>query len=119
MAEAQDITLESIISKYQLNREDLDAEFSRKDMLSIAVKITDWRVIGRYLGIPKEKLTSINIDSRTEDERRIVLLETWKERESSRATYTRLMDTLHQRGRNDLVEEICKLIAARILSESG
>lgn len=118
MAEAQAVSLKDILSQYGLTNEDLDKEIpSTGDIiiLQIANKIKDWERAGYYLGIPDEKLVAIKTDNRTEEQRRIKLLHIWKERECSRATYLRLVTVLHQLGRNDLVEDICKLISTGIV----
>ena len=110
MAEAQVVTLEDVISQCGLKKEDLNKECTlTNDMLEIINKITDWKVTGTYLGIPKEKLVSIEVESRTEAQRRIAVLQTWKEREGKRATYLKLVATFNQQGRNDLVEKICRV----------
>ena len=115
MAETQVVTLEDVTSQCELKKKDLDKECTATNdniMLEIIIKITDWKVTGTYLGIPKEKLVSIEVEHRTEEQRRIAILQTWKEREGRRATYLKLAATLNQQGRNDLVEEICRVVTS-------
>lgn len=113
MAEALTVTVDDITSRYGLKKEDLDKECTlTSDMLKIINKVTDWKTTGTYLGIPKEKLASIEEENRTEEQRRIAVVQTWKEREGRRATYLKLAATLNLRGRNDLVEDICGMIAS-------
>ena len=82
MAEAQVVTLEGVISRWGLKKDDLDKECTLDNgMLEITNKMTDWKVTGTYLGIPKEKLVSIEVEHKTEEQRRIAVLQTWKERD--------------------------------------
>jgi hypothetical protein len=114
---AEGTSLEEILRRHGLTREDCDKDCPTDNvMLQIANKLVDWKMMGYSLGIPSEKLTAIEVENRTEETRRITLFHTWKQREGIRATYLRLMTALHQRGRNDLVDEICRQIAPAILS---
>jgi hypothetical protein len=113
MAEILAVTVDDVISRWELKKEDLNKECTlTNDMLKIINKITDWKVIGTYLGIPTEKLVSIEEENRTEEQRRIAVLKTWKEREGSRATYLKLVATFNLKGRNDLIEDICRMITS-------
>ena len=113
MAEAPTVTVDDVISRCRLKKEDLDKECTlTSDMLEIINQITDWKTTGTYLGIPKEKSVSIEEENRTEEQRRIAMVQTWKEREGRRATYSKLAAMLNLRGRNDLVEDICGMIAS-------
>ena len=120
MAEGQVVGLEEILRRHGLTREDCDKECPTNNiMLQIANKIVDWKMMGYSFGIPNQKLVAIEVENRTEETRRITLFHTWKEREGSGATYLRLMSALHQRGRNDLVEELCRQIAPASRSRPG
>ena len=110
MAEVQGITLAVILSRHGLQENDLHKECSLSDILQIAIKIRDWKVMGNYLSIPEEKLEAIRVNNGTEEQRRIASLQAWKEREGSSATYLKLAAALNKRERNDLVEEICRVV---------
>ena len=108
--EAQSRSLDDILAKQGLKREDVDKECSQAIRFEIAMKITDWKMAGHYLSIPSQTLRDIKIENETEDERRIVLLQTWHKREGRKATYYRLLEALHRLHRRDLVEDLCGLI---------
>ena len=59
-------------------------------------------MIGHYFGIPEEKLVAIQVENRTEEERRVALLSTWNKREGRQATYLVLIHAL--------VDILCGLI---------
>ena len=105
-----ELYLEEILSKHGLTKNDLDEICSPRIRYDIALKIIDWKMIGHYFGIPKEKLTAIEIENRTEEERRVELLCTWSEQEGKQATYLKLIHALYHRKRSDLVNTLCGLI---------
>ena len=110
MAVGLELDLEEILSQYNIAREDLDEECSPGIRYEIAVQIIDWKMIGYYFGIPKEKLVAIEEENRTAEQRRVDLLCTWSMREGRQATYLKLIKALYHRDRRDLVETVCKLI---------
>ena len=65
---------------------------------------------GHYLSMSSQTLCDIKVENETENERRIVLLQTWHKREGRKATYYRLLEALHRCERRDLVEDLCRLI---------
>ena len=108
--EAQSQSLDEILAEQGLKREDVDKECSQAIRFEIAMEITDWKMAGHYLSIPSQTLRDIKIENETENERRIVLLQTWHKREGRKATYYRLLEALHRLHRRDLVEDLCRLI---------
>ena len=47
----------------------------------------DWKLIERCVGLPEADLTAVDGDNRTVEEKRVGMMEKWKERFSFRATY--------------------------------
>ena len=117
MAVSLKLDLEEVLSQNDITREDLDKECSPGIRYEIAIRIIDWKMIGYYFGIPKEKLVAIEKENRTEEQCRVDLLYTWSMREGRQATYYKLINALYHRDRRDLVETVCKLI--RISSNVG
>jgi hypothetical protein len=105
-------TLNEILSRHGLQREDVDRECFQGIRYQISVKIDNWKMVGRYLGIPEEKLSDIqnDVNNKCEEERRVVMLHTWHQIKGSQATYLSLMIALHQHYRRDLVEKLCGMI---------
>ena len=65
-------SLNDILSQYDIAEEDLNKECSGDIRY-----IIDWQVTGYCLDIPKEKIAAIHVDKKTEEQRRIALLDTW------------------------------------------
>ena len=108
--EAQNETLENILSEEGLKKEDLNKECSQAIRYEMAMKIRHWKMIGRCLEISELTLHDIEAENRREEACRVALLETWHKQKGRRATYHRLLRALYQRRRRDLVEVLCELI---------
>ena len=108
-----EVTLEDILSACGLAKERLQEECSREIILKIAAKLKDWKMVGHYLNIPPERLTAIDRENHTENQRKVAMFDTWHEREGKAASCMRLTSALYQQGRRDLVESLCKAIAAQ------
>ena len=100
-------TLDDILIHCGLEKKDLVGECPRDIRIKLAVKLVDWKVFGAFLGFPPEKLASIDTENRTEDQRKIALLDSWHERESEDATSLKLAEVLYERNRRDLVSYLC------------
>ena len=100
-------SLEEIISLYGLTRKDLESVCPRDVRHEVALKVVDWKMVGHFFNVPQEKLTTIDLENRTEDQRKVALLDTWSNREGEGASYLKLAHVLNQRRRNDLVKFLC------------
>lgn len=105
-----DPSLGTIISRHELESKDLEQECPRNVRVEISQKLTDWMMTGHHLDIPPEKIVAIDIDFRTEEQKRVALLNTWGQREGKGATFFKLAEALHRGGRADLVDKLCGMI---------
>jgi hypothetical protein len=108
-----ELKLEDIVSQCGLTRERLHQECSREIILKIAAKLEDWKMVGYYLNMPTVKLKAIERENDTEDQRKVAMLDTWRKGEGTAASYWKLANALYQHGRRDLVEILCRAIAAQ------
>lgn len=102
-------SLEDILSRHGYERKDLDGRYPPEMRLEIAELLDDWKMIGYYFGFSQQKLNDIKLDNDNEEQRRLALLDAWEQREGEGATYLKLAEALHHRGRADQVEKLCKL----------
>ena len=77
----------------------------------IAKEVSEWTLVGRYLGISKQDLTAIGCQYDTEAQKKVAMFDTWHEREGSNATYLRLADAFYQCGRKDLIDLLCLTVS--------
>ena len=110
--------MEEILVRCSLKKDDLKSECPREILTKIALKITDWKVFGNILSIPKETIKSIEVGNGTEEQRRIAILNSWHERESRSATSFILAEKLYEHDRRDLVTELCELVKSSTEQEA-
>ncbi len=103
-------SLDELISRQGLERKDLERKCPVGVRLDVAKHLGDWKMVGRYLGFPPQTLNDIEVENRTEERRRVALLDAWDKREGKGATYLKLAESLHHRERTDLVEKLCEII---------
>ena len=85
-------------------------ECSEEDIYTIAGYDLDWRVVGRRL-IGEQKVTDIDHDGSSENDKKDKMLLEWKKTKSHDATYQALVNVLRMIGNNataDRVEELKK-----------
>ena len=109
--------LEDLLAHYDLQRKDLESVCPQEVRDRIALKLEDWKMVGRCFKFPPEKLTAIHRENETEEQRRVALLDEWGKREGKGATYLKLAEVLHQRGRSDLVEMLCDELRKSIVPQ--
>jgi hypothetical protein len=115
-------TLDEILLRHGLKTTDLDKQCPLEVRNEVAVKITDWKAVGRCFNFSVEKIQRIDRENRSQDQRKVALLGAWSEREGERATYLKLAEVFHRRKRQDLVEFLCVKIKpsiVRLLPPSG
>ena len=103
-------SLDDLLSRHGLVRQDLENKYPAEMRLEIAQLLDDWKMIGYYLGFASQKVNDIKVDNDNEEQRRVALLDAWEQREGEGATYFKLAEVLHHRGRVDLVENLCRMI---------
>ena len=103
----QGSSLDNILLRHGLKATDLDQECPLAVRNELAVKIADWEMVGHCFNFPPEKIKDIDRESRSQDQCKVALLDTWSKREGKRATYLKLADVFHRLKRGDLVEFLC------------
>ena len=101
------LSLEEVLSQYGLKRKDLEAVCPRDVRNKVAVELIDWKMVGHCFDFSRAKLEAIDRENQTEDQRKVALLDAWGESEGKGATYFKLAEILHRRGRRDLVQMLC------------
>ncbi|KAJ8021929.1 Nucleotide-binding oligomerization domain-containing protein 2 [Holothuria leucospilota] len=80
---------------------------------------SDWRCIGRSLGIQDSKLDHLNADNACTQERNYLMFIHWKELNGTKASYVNLRKALEEAGRRDLAEDLKNLKKRRQVSPSS
>ena len=79
------------------------------DILKIAQYDFDWRSVGKQL-LSEQKVSDIDINGGSEQDKRDMMLLEWKRTESSRATYKALVDSLRYTENNLTADRVEKLV---------
>lgn len=89
----------------------MEQTFNNSLLKELALKLDRWEILAKYLEIPNPEIE--NIKSQAPGDvaiQRIKLLERWKERCGSAATYKEIVRALLQINRTDLAEEVISLV---------
>ena len=98
--------LDSLLARKGLKREDLKRQIKEKQLHKIAVRVSDWKGCGPFLGISKQDIDDIECDERKTSDKRFALFIRWKRLNGEEATYLKLAEALVGIGRRDLVEDL-------------
>ena len=85
----------------------LDCEFLEEHALLLAKFCVEWRIIGYHLKLTKANITAINKDNDSTEEKRIAMLQTWKEIFAFEATYRVLIEALIRSKNTQQALNIC------------
>ena len=112
-----DPTLEEILSKHELQPNEMSSRCSHSVRKRMAKQLVDWKMIGHYLRFTQVQIHAIHVENETGEERRMALLDAWAEKDGGGATYLKLAEALYAHGRRDLVEQLCKMINRALRSD--
>ena len=105
------LTLQEVADKAGIKRLDiLDQECSQQVLLSLAKHCVEWQFIGFHLQLTRADIVAVDGDYRSVDEKRIGILERWKEKFAFRATYRVFIEALLLCGKASDAFEACKAI---------
>ena len=86
-----------------------DEQWSEQHLYQISQHITDWKEIAPALGLTETDEENI-AGQASVPAQRIAMLRTWKQKNGAASTYRKLADVLSMCGRQNLVDEIGKLV---------
>ena len=99
-----------LMQDYNLTEDMLKIRCSKEHIYKIEQFIS-WKEVGRHLPkIGSVELSDMDVDSRTEPQRRERLMALWEERNANEATYDVLIDAMIKAQKLDEATEVCKLL---------
>ena len=104
------ITIEEVSMKAGIELDVLSKECSEAVLLDMANLCVDWQLIGKHLKLTEAEIAAVNGDNRTTEEKRVAVLEKWKEKLSFKATYLALIKALLAVGKSSLAIDAAKII---------
>ena len=96
----------SVISYYGLQASDMQVKCSDEVIHIVANEMTDWRLDHFSLG--EAEVVEIDREGRTEKEKKLKYLQSWKNRHDFMATYKLMAQNLVQAGNVSLAGLVCK-----------
>ena len=102
-------TLEGLVKEVRISLHLLDLKCTDEHLVSISLFL-DWRSVALHLGLSERNIEDIEVDKRTESERRLKVLQTWKEQYGYMATFKSLINVLLAVGKADDAERVCRLL---------
>ena len=99
-----------ICETYNLTDEDLEMKCSKQHMLDIAGFIS-WRAMAERLpGIGRQDINDIDVDERSQEDKRQKLMDLWGERNGGNANYFAIITAMLKAGKRNEAESVCILL---------
>ena len=90
MAVRCEMSLDAILASRILNRDQLDKPCSPECLKNMALKLTRWKILSPSLELTSEEEHKILKSHQKNSQRRVGMLDLWKEKFGDEATYLRL-----------------------------
>ena len=104
------ITLEDVAFQAGIELDALSKECSEAVLLNVAKLCVDWQLIGKHLKLTESEITAVDGNNGTVEEKRIAMLQKWKEKLAFKATYRALIEALLAAGKASCAVDIAKII---------
>ena len=105
-------TYDELLARYDMEKSIMKQTFHDKHLREFSLTLDTWEKLARFLEIPGPDIANIKSQGDV-DEQKMKMLEYWKQRCGSMATYEAMVKALLQISRTDLAE---KIIALRLMS---
>ena len=94
-----------LLTQWKINSGVMEMEFDDNHFVDFASKLDKWEMLAKSLKIPNSEIESIKNEGGMQLQR-IKMLESWKQRCGSKATYRAMIEALLQINRTDLAESV-------------
>lgn len=120
MARDPKLSLDDVLARHEVKREDLDFNCPRMIRYRIAGELTgEWNLLGIELDISGSKLKSIHHDNhlRGDEDKAVALLDVWAEEYGEDATCLKLAEALYSRKKRNIIEVLCREVKGCIRTD--
>ena len=101
-------TYDDLLARHDVEKSIMKQTLSDEDLRQFSLSLDMWEKLARFIGLPRPDIANIKSQGDAE-EQRIRMLECWKQRCGSMATYEAMAKALLQIGRTDLAEKVITL----------
>jgi hypothetical protein len=105
------ITLDDLTQKFHISSSVLENEVSDDDIREIAIFLESWKLVAPHLGLSKGEIEAIDRDGESEEEKRLLMLQRWKQALVFKATCKELIIALLSVRRADLAVKVCQTVS--------
>ena len=102
-------TLEQLLKESRIPSQLLDQKCSDNLLQSISFFL-EWRIVAPYLGLSVSEIEEIESTKRTEFERRLAMLLSWREKFGYMAKFRVLVKSFLNAGQTEHAERACRLL---------
>ena len=101
-------TYDELLAHYDIEKSIMNQTFDDEDLRQFSLTLDTWEKLARFLEMPSPDIANIKSQGDVE-EQKIRMLECWKQRQGSMATYEAMVKALLQISRTDLAEKVITL----------
>ena len=106
------ITVEDLTQKFNISSSVLENEVSDDDIREIANFFESWKLVAPHLSLGKGEIEAIDEDGTSEEGKRLLMLQRWKQALVFKATYKELINALLSVRRADLAVKVCQTVSS-------
>ena len=107
------ITVKKLEERYQIPQGLLDDTFTDEHAKEFALSVDSWELLASHLDLSEQQIEAIKIDNKSQEVRRLKVLNKWKQKFAYHATYRRLLEVLLSIDRKDLACNVCELVTSK------
>ena len=105
------ITIDELVVQAGIEVINLDQQCNNDDFLTLYEFCDPWELIGQHLKLTRSQISAVDGDNKTMDQKRLGLLQKWKDTFAHKATYRVLVTALLACGKAEQALEVCKTLA--------
>ena len=98
-----------LLTRHGVQRSDMADKIHHTQLMEISPILDQWEMLGRSLGLDNSDIVSIKRERDTGEEKRDKMLQRWKQRRGSAATYEELTTALLRIRKTDLAEIVISM----------
>ena len=111
------VTFEDLEQRFKIPSGTLENEVSDDDIREISAFLESWKLVAPHLGLSKGEIEAVENDAKSEEEKRLSLLQKWKQALVFKATYKELVNALLSVRRADLAVKVCRMVVTSVSSQ--
>lgn len=92
---------------------------SPDDLLALSKFCDPWDLVGKHLKLNSSQINAVDGDNKSVDQKRLGMLQKWKEAFAYKATYGVLVNALIDCEKAEQASEVCKMLARQNNVETG